>query len=62
MNDESSIPEAGANDNNPAAPGAGVSMMITRRQRAALLALGFSEAAIFAMTPAQAHALLGLAT
>ena len=40
---------------------AGVSMMITRRQRAALAALGVSEEAIRMMTPAEAHARLGLA-
>lgn len=36
----------------------GVSLMITRRQRAALRALGIAEEAIHQMTPAQAHEIL----
>jgi hypothetical protein len=41
----------------PAAP---VSLMITNRQRALLRDIGFSEDDIYAMTPAEAHAHLGL--
>jgi hypothetical protein len=39
-----------------------VSLMITNQQRAELRALGFSEEAIRSMTPAEAHAQLGLTT
>ena len=55
---------------DPATPGdaaapddaaaSGVSLMITRRQKAALRDLGVSEDEIRHMTPAQAHARLGL--
>ena len=38
-----------------------VSLMITNRQRAALRELGFSEEAIWQMTPTEAHGKLGLA-
>ncbi|KQP58157.1 hypothetical protein ASG40_09855 [Methylobacterium sp. Leaf399] len=37
-----------------------VSLMITNQQRAKLRELGFSEEAIRMMTPAEAHAQLGL--
>ena len=45
-----------------AAPGdaVGVSLMITRRQRAQLRDLGFSDETIGAMTPLEAHRHLGL--
>lgn len=43
---------------SPAAPA--LSLMITRRQRAELVARGFSEAQIHEMTPAEAHRHLGL--
>ena len=62
MTDDIQTPEVGANDNTRSDADSGVSMMITRRQRAALLALGFSEVAIFDMTPSQAHGHLGLTT
>ncbi|TXM63853.1 hypothetical protein FV226_27165 [Methylobacterium sp. WL12] len=37
-----------------------VSLMITNQQRAELRALGFSDEAVRLMTPAEAHAQLGL--
>ncbi|TXN73716.1 hypothetical protein [Methylobacterium sp. WL6] len=37
-----------------------VSLMITNQQRAGLRALGFSDKAVRLMTPAEAHAQLGL--
>ena len=43
-----------------AAAAPGVSLMITRRQKAALRDLGASEDEIRHMTPAEAHARLGL--
>lgn len=45
---------------NDPPPGPAVSLMITARQRAELRALGVSEEAIRRMTPAEAHARLGL--
>jgi hypothetical protein len=44
----------------PAVASPAISLMITNRQRAALRSLGFSDAAIRAMTPAEAHGYLGL--
>lgn len=51
---------AAANAGRPATPA--VSLMITNRQRAQLRERGFSEEAIRTMTPAAAHAALGLGT
>jgi hypothetical protein len=45
---------------NDLPPAPAVSLMITNRQRAELRALGFSDEAIRRMTPAEAHAQLGL--
>ncbi|RYB04773.1 hypothetical protein [Lichenibacterium ramalinae] len=59
-------PEAAADEppSGEAAPDGtalpGVSLMITRRQKAALRDLGVSEEEIRHMTPAEAHARLGL--
>lgn len=44
----------------PAAPSSAVSLMITRRQKLDLRGLGFSDNQIRDMTPAEAHAHLGL--
>ena len=44
---------------HPAPPNA-VSLMITNRQRAQLRELGYTDAAIQEMTPADAHQALGL--
>ena len=41
-------------------PSEPVSLMITNRQRARLRDIGFSENEIYAMTPTEAHAHLGL--
>ncbi len=41
-------------------PPQGISFFITKRQRAELRARGYEDAAIDKMTPAQAHAILGL--
>lgn len=41
-------------------PAPSVSLMITNRQRAVLRELGFSDEAVRRMTPAEAHAQLGL--
>jgi hypothetical protein len=43
-------------------PAPSVSLMITNRQRAELREHGFSEESIRTMTPAEAHAQLGLNT
>lgn len=54
------VPEA-ANDGGPApSPAAAVSLMITKRQKEQLRRLGFSDASIREMTPAEAHGYLGL--
>ena len=65
-------PESAAGQGSAAAPGAAnddgpapslptaVSLMITRRQKEQLRLLGFSDEAIRDMTPAEAHASLGL--
>ena len=56
----------GANDAKPGvrlpkpASAPAVSLMITNQQRAELRALGFSDEAVRLMTPAEAHAQLGL--
>lgn len=44
----------------PLTSSSAVSLMITNPQRAALRELGFSDGAIRQMTPAEAHAQLGL--
>ncbi|CAO4194117.1 hypothetical protein LFADAHJC_LOCUS2469 [Methylorubrum extorquens] len=44
----------------PLASASAVSLMITNRQRAVLRELGFSDEAVRLMTPAEAHAQLGL--
>lgn len=44
----------------PAASSPAVSLMITNKQRADLHELGFSDEAVRQMTPAEAHAQLGL--
>ena len=55
-----------ANDARPSgpdahsAPATAVSLMITNQQRAELRELGFSDESIRGMTPAEAHAQLGL--
>ncbi len=50
-----------ANDDGPApSPPAAVSLMITRRQKEQLRRMGFSDETIREMTPAEAHASLGL--
>ena len=57
---------APAADQEPAPPqgaeqaSSSVSLMITRRQKQDLRGLGFSEGEIHEMTPAEAHAHLGL--
>ena len=43
---------------SPAEDGASIPLMITRRQRAALRALGHTDEAVATMTPREAHALL----
>jgi hypothetical protein len=44
----------------PQLPSTPVSLMITNRQRAELKALGFSDEAVAAMRPADAHKHLGI--
>ena len=44
----------------PASSAPAVSLMITNQQRAALRERGFSDEAVRLMTPAEAHAQLGL--
>lgn len=52
--------EASGIATRPASPSI-VSLMITKRQRAELHERGFSDEAIRSMTPAEAHAQLGMA-
>lgn len=58
-------PDASADRDDPSSwaegqPPSAVSLMITRRQKQLLRDLGFSEGEIREMTPAEAHAHLGL--
>lgn len=46
----------------PAGKGTSISLMITREQRAALRERGFTDDEIRSMTPAQAHAHLGISS
>lgn len=57
--DVAAAPEPPADGAPPPGPAAPVSLMITRRQRDRLNALGFSAEDIRHMTPAEAHAHLG---
>ncbi len=47
-------------DDRPAPEGVGISLMITKRQKASLHERGFSDEAIREMTPAEAHKHLGV--